>query len=62
MFRLSGSLSKSQKGGGNTVYKHSGPLYKGQRGGGRECTDTQDLYQKVRGELGDSVQTLRTCI
>ena len=34
------------------MYRHSGLLSKGQRGGGRQCTDTQDLYPKVRGEVG----------
>ena len=53
---------KSSEGSWETVYRHSGPVSKGQRGGGRQCTDTQDLYLKVRGELGDSVQTLRTSI
>ena len=38
------------------MYRHSVPLSKGQRGGGRPSTDTQDLYLKVRGEVGDSVQ------
>ena len=36
MFRHSLSLSKGQKAGRDTVYKHSGPLYKGQREGGRQ--------------------------
>ena len=31
---------------------NTGPLSKGQRRGGRQCTDTQDLYLKVRGEVG----------
>ena len=34
------------------MYRHSGLLSKGQRGGGRQYTDTQDLYPKVRGEVG----------
>ena len=34
------------------MYRHSGLLSKGQRGGGRQCIDTQDLYLKVRGEVG----------
>ena len=42
------------------MYRHSGPLCKGQRGGGGQCTNTHDLYLKVRGEVRDSVQTLRT--
>ena len=58
----SGPLSKGQSGGGNQVIRHSGPLSKYQRRGGRQCKDTQDLYLKVRGEVGHSVQTLRTCI
>ena len=45
-----------------TVYRHSGPLCKGQMGGGSQCRDTQDLYLNVRGELRDSVQTLRASI
>ena len=31
------------------MYTHSGPLSKGQRGRGRQCTNTRDLYLKVRG-------------
>ena len=34
------------------MYRHAGPLSKSQRGGGRQCTDTQDLYLKVRWEVG----------
>ena len=34
------------------MYRHSGPLSKGQRGGATKCTDTQDLYLKVSGEVG----------
>ena len=30
--------------------------------GGRQCTDSQDLYPEVRGEVGDSIQTLRISI
>ena len=55
------SIERSE-GRWETVGGHSGPLSKGQRGGGRQCTDTQHLYLKVRGEVGDSVQTLRTSI
>ena len=32
--------------------RHLGPLSKAQRGGGKQCTVTQDLYLKVRGEVG----------
>ena len=53
------SDSKGQRGGGNTEYTHDGPLSKGQRGGRRPSTDTQDLFLKVRGEVGDSVPTVR---
>ena len=60
--RHSVSLCKGQSGGVNTVFTHSGPLSNGQRGDGRQCTDTQDLYLNVRGEVGDTVQTLRTSI
>ena len=52
VYRHTGPLSKGQMGGENTVYRHSGPLSKSQRGGGRRCTDTQDLYLKVRWEVG----------
>ena len=45
-----------------TVYRHSGPLSKGQKGVEPPCTDAQDLYLKIRGEVGDSVETLRTSI
>ena len=55
------SIERSE-GRWETLYRHSGPLSKGQRGGGRQCTDTQDLYPKVTGEVGDNVQTLRTSI
>ena len=34
------------------MYRHSGPLSKGKGEGGRQCTDTHDLYLKVRGEVG----------
>ena len=30
----------------------SAPLPRGQRGSGRQCTDTEDLFLKVRGEVG----------
>ena len=33
------------------MYRHSEPVSKGQMGGGRQCTDSQDLYLKVRGEV-----------
>ena len=33
------------------MYRHSEPLDEGQRRGGRQCTDNQDLYLKVRGDL-----------
>ena len=55
------SFQKSE-GRWETVYRHSGPLSKDQRVGGRQCTDTLDLYLKVTGEVGGSVQTLRTSI
>ena len=32
--------------------RNSGPVSKGQRGGVRRCTDTQDLYLKVRAGMG----------
>ena len=51
MYTHSAPLSKGQRGFGTTVYRHSGPLDEGQRRGGRQCTDTQDLYLKVRGDL-----------
>ena len=57
------------------MYTHLGPLSKGERGSGRQCThtheseglwdqctDTQALYLKVTGEVGDSEETLRTSI
>ena len=56
MYIHSGPLSKGHSG----VIRHSGPLSKDQRRGGRQCKDTQDLYLKVRGEVGDSGQALRT--
>ena len=62
MYRHSGPLSKGQRGGGITVNRHSGPLSRDERGGGRQCTHTQDLYLKVRGEVGDSIETLRTSL
>ena len=34
------------------MYRYSGPLSRSQRGGGRQCTYTQDLYLKVRAEVG----------
>ena len=34
------------------MYRPSRPLSKGQRGGRRQCTDTQDGYVKLRGEVG----------
>ena len=45
-----------------TVYRHSGPLCKGKMGGGRHGNDTQVLYLKVRREVGEIVQALRTPI
>ena len=62
VYRHSGLLPKDGRRGGATVYRHSGPLSKGQRGGWRQCTGTQDLYLKVRGEIGDRVQKLRTAM
>ena len=35
-----------------TVYRHSGSLSHSKRAGGRQCTDTEDLFLKVRGEVG----------
>ena len=54
--------NKRSGGRWETVNRHSGPLCKGQMGGGIQCRDTQDLYLNVRGEVGDSLQTLRTSI
>ena len=52
VYRHSEALSKRQTRVGTPWYTLRGPLSKGQRGGGRHCTDTQDVYIKVRGELG----------
>ena len=37
---------------GTPWYTLTGPLSKGESGGGRQCTDTQDLYLKIREEEG----------
>ena len=58
MYRHLGPLTKGQRGGGRKVYRHSVPPSKGPTGGGRRCTDTQDLYPKVRGEVGTPWYTL----
>ena len=55
------SIQRS-KGRRETVNRHSRPLPKDKKRGGRQCTDTQDLYLKVRGEVGDSVHTLMSSI
>ena len=51
MYRHSELLFKGQKRGGMAVYSHSGPLSKDQRRVGIRCSDTQDFYTNVRGEL-----------
>ena len=33
------------------MYRHTGPLYKYQREVGPQCTDTENLYLKFRGEV-----------
>ena len=34
------------------MFRNSGPLSKAQKGGERQCTNTQDLNLKIRGEVG----------
>ena len=51
MYRHSGLLPKGQRRGRIAVYRHSGPLSKDQRRDGIRCTDTDDFYTNVRGEL-----------
>ena len=64
LYRHSGPLSLSlyiyiyiyiyicQRRGQNTLYRHSGRLSKYQRLGAPQCTETQDLYLNLRGDVG----------
>ena len=44
-----------------TVHRHSGPL-KVRGEVGTKCLDTRDLYLKIRADVGDSVEPLRTSV